>query len=99
MLFRSKIGEASCASEVAALAREVSWDVVILDLNLGGRSGLDVLQQLKADRPKLPVLILSMYSEDQYAIRALWAGASGYITQERAPDVLVDAELILKETR
>ena len=87
----SRIGEASCASDVAALAREVPWDVVILDLNLGGRSGLDVLQQLKTERPKLPVLILSMYSEDQYAIRALRAGASGYITKEGAPDVLVDA--------
>ena len=86
-----KVGEAASANEVLSLARDVPWDIVILDLNLGGRSGLDVIQQLKVDRPKLPVLVLSMYSEEQYAIRALRAGASGYVTKEGAPELLVTA--------
>jgi DNA-binding NarL/FixJ family response regulator len=67
------------------------WDVVILDITMPDKSGLDVLKQLKQERPKLPILVLSMHSEDQYAIRILKAGASGYLTKESAPDALVKA--------
>lgn len=75
-------GEASNAPEALALARERDWDVVVLDLSLGGRSGLEVLKELKQLRPKTPVLILTMHSEEQYARRAFKAGAAGYITKD-----------------
>ena len=75
-------GEASTAPEALKLVREQDWDVVVLDLSLGGRSGLEVLKELKQVRPKLPVLILSMHSEEQYARRAFRAGAAGYITKD-----------------
>ena len=61
--------------------REQEWDVVILDLSLNGRSGLEVLRDVKQIRPRLPVLILSMHPEEQYARRCLKAGAGGYITK------------------
>lgn len=67
------------------------WDVVISDISMPGRSGLDVLQQIKQNHPKLPVLILSMHPEDQYAIRVLKAGASGYLNKETATEELVTA--------
>jgi two-component system invasion response regulator UvrY len=75
-------GEASTASEALRLAREMDWDVAVLDLSLGGKSGLEVLKQLKLIRPGLPVLILSMHSEQQYANRAFKAGAAGYVTKD-----------------
>jgi DNA-binding NarL/FixJ family response regulator len=74
-------GEASTAPEALKLARDEDWDVVMLDLSLGDRSGLEVLKELKQIRPHLPVLILSMHSEEQYARRAFKAGAAGYITK------------------
>ena len=74
-------GEASTLHEAITLVREQDWDIVVLDLALGESSGLEVLQELKKLRPKLPVLILSMYAEEQYARRAFKAGASGYITK------------------
>jgi DNA-binding NarL/FixJ family response regulator len=67
------------------------WDVVISDLNMPGRSGLDALVQIKQIKPTLPVLILSIHPEDQYAIRVLKAGASGYLSKDMAPDELVNA--------
>ena len=67
------------------------WDLVILDITMPGRSGLDVLRDLKAERPKLPVLVLSMHPEDQYAKRLLRAGASGYMNKESAPEELIKA--------
>jgi two-component system, NarL family, invasion response regulator UvrY len=67
------------------------YDVLLLDISMPGRSGLDILKQLKSDRPKLSVLVLSMYSEEQYALRALKAGASGYMTKESATDELIEA--------
>jgi len=67
------------------------WDIVISDISMPGRSGLDVLQQIKQNHPKLPVLILSMHPEDQYAIRVLKAGASGYLNKETATEELVTA--------
>ena len=67
------------------------WDVVILDITLPGRSGLDVLKDIKRHRPRLPVLVLSMHPEDQFAVRVLRTGASGYMTKESAPEELVGA--------
>jgi two-component system invasion response regulator UvrY len=84
-------GEASTAPEALRLARERDWDVVVLDLSLGGRSGLELLKELKQARPKLPVLILSMHSEEQYARRAFKAGAAGYITKDSPRVELVKA--------
>lgn len=67
------------------------WDVVISDLSMPGRSGLDALQQIKQLHPNLPVLILSIHSEEQYALRVLKSGASGYLSKDMAPDELVNA--------
>lgn len=75
-------GEASTAPEALSLVRDENWDVVVLDLSLGGRSGLEILKELKQLRPRLPVLILSMHSDEQYARRAFKAGAAGYITKD-----------------
>ena len=70
---------------------QAEWDVVISDLSMPGRSGLEALQQIKQLQPKLPVLILSIHPEEQYAIRVLKAGASGYLSKDSAPDELVNA--------
>jgi DNA-binding NarL/FixJ family response regulator len=85
------IGEASTPQEALKLAREQDWDVVVLDLSLGGRSGLEVLKELKQIRPRLPVLILSMHSEEQFAQRAFKAGAAGYVTKDSPQAELVKA--------
>jgi len=84
-------GEAQTPQEVLTLARRQAWDLVILDITLPGRSGLEVLKELKHEYPKLPVLILSMHPEDQYAVRAIKAGAAGYLTKESAPEELIKA--------
>jgi two-component system invasion response regulator UvrY len=84
-------GEASTASEALRLARETDWDVAVLDLSLGDRSGLEVLKQFKVIRPDLPVLILSMHSEQQYAHRAFKAGAAGYVTKDSPRAELLQA--------
>lgn len=83
--------EASNAQEVLERIWDKDFDVLLLDISMPGRSGLDILKQLKGERPKLSVLVLSMYSEEQYALRALKAGASGYMTKESAPDELIEA--------
>jgi len=84
-------GEAATGQQVLDRVRAESWDVVVLDISMPGHSGLDVLKQIRSERPRLPVLVLSMYSEDQYAMRVLKAGASGYLTKESAADELVKA--------
>src|SRR6185436_9562044 len=84
-------GEASHAEEALEQLGKKVWDVALLDITLPGRSGLDLLKELKAIRPRLPVLILSVHSEDQFAVRALKAGAEGYMTKESAPGELVNA--------
>ena len=84
-------GEASNAQEAIALVREQDWDVVVMDITLGDRSGIEIMKELKAIRPKLPVLILSMHSEAQFARRAFKAGAAGYITKDSLPDELATA--------
>ncbi|MBI5641386.1 MAG: response regulator transcription factor [Nitrospirae bacterium] len=84
-------GEASNGQEALDKATKDDFDVLLLDISMPGRSGLDILKQLRTEKPRLAVLILSMYSEEQYAIRALRAGASGYMTKESAPDELIEA--------
>ena len=84
-------GEASTGHEALKLAREADWDIVVLDLSLGERSGLEVLKELKQIRPRLPVLILSMHAEVQFTRRAFKAGAFGYITKDRPRSELVKA--------
>ena len=84
-------GEASTAQEALQLVREAHWDVVVLDISLGERNGLDVLKELQQLRPRLPVLILSMHAEEQYARRAFRAGAAGYITKDSSRAELVTA--------
>lgn len=84
-------GEASDGFDALAKLRQQEWDVVLLDINMPHKSGLDIVRQMKAEKPKLPILILSMYPEDQYAIRALKAGAAGYLTKDSESDELIAA--------
>jgi len=85
------IGEAATADELITIAQSQEWDIVICDMSMPGKSGLDALQRLQQLLPKLPVLIMSMYPEDQYAIRVLKAGAYGYLGKESIHDDLVNA--------
>jgi DNA-binding NarL/FixJ family response regulator len=82
-------GEASQGHEVLAKVSAESWDLVLLDISMPGRSGLEILQQLKTMYPALPVLVFSMHPENQYAVRAFKAGATGYLTKESMPEELV----------
>ena len=84
-------GEATNGWEVLSKVRAANYDVVLLDITMPGMDGVDVLAQLKHEKSKLPVLMLSMHPEEQYAVRALRVGASGYMTKESAPDELVVA--------
>jgi two-component system invasion response regulator UvrY len=82
-------GEATTGPETLELARSQPFDVVILDIAMPGRGGLDILRELKAENPGLKVIVLSMYSEEQYAIRSLRDGASAYLTKGSPPDELI----------
>lgn len=84
-------GEAASGPDVLNRIREASYDVALLDLSMPGRSGLEVLGEIKRESPGLRVLILSVHSESLFAVRALKAGAAGYLTKESAPEQLVDA--------
>lgn len=84
-------GEAANAEETLRAVREENWELVILDMSMPGKSGLETFLELKELRPRLPVLFLSIHSEQQYATRVLKAGASGYLTKDSAPGELVDA--------
>jgi DNA-binding NarL/FixJ family response regulator len=84
-------GEAGDGAEALQLARQRSWDVFLLDVSMPNRNGIDTLKQLKKEFPRLPVLILSMHPEEHYAVRALKAGAAGYLTKQSAPEQLVTA--------
>jgi two-component system invasion response regulator UvrY len=84
-------GEAENGQQVLDLVRQEQWDVVMLDISMPGRDGLDVLQELHQEQPDLRILVLSMYPEDQYAMRVLKMGASGYMTKDSAPDELAQA--------
>jgi len=84
-------GEASTAQEVLNEVWENDYDVVLLDISMPGRNGLDILKELKSVKPDVHVLVLSVHPEEQYAVRMLRAGASGYLTKESAPDELIAA--------
>lgn len=86
-----ELGEASTAAEATLLASRQDWDVAVLDISLGGRSGLDVLKEIKQLRPRLPVLMFSMHSEEVYTRRSINAGAQGYITKGSPSEELFDA--------
>lgn len=85
------VGEAANGAEALEAVMSQQWDIVMLDISLPDRSGLDVLKAIKKARPALPVLVLSMYPVDQYALRVLRAGGAGYLTKESAPDQLLEA--------
>ena len=85
------VGEARNGHEVVEISKRVEWDVAVLDYNMPGRTGLELVKELKQRHPGRPVLILSMYPEERYALRALKAGAAGYITKESASGELVNA--------
>jgi two-component system invasion response regulator UvrY len=84
-------GEAVNGQETLDQVRAGGWDVLVLDITMPDRSGLDILKELKHQQPDLPVLVLSIHAEKQFAVRLLKAGASGYLTKENAPDELVKA--------
>jgi two-component system invasion response regulator UvrY len=86
-----KIGEAGNAHEMLELLRQKPWDLAVMDISMPGMSGLDALKLVKQEFPDLPVLILSMHPEEQYAIRLFKAGADGYLTKSSAPEELVKA--------
>src|SRR5260221_9910667 len=85
------VGEAASGDELLTMVRSNAVDVVILDLSLGVRSGLDLLKYIKSEFPRLPVIILSMHPEELFAVRALRAGASGYVEKNSAPEELLTA--------
>ncbi len=87
----SVITEVPDAEELIKKVMTENWDVVVSDLSMPGRSGLDAVQQIRVSHPALPVLILSIHPEEQYALRALKSGASGYLSKDTAPDELVKA--------
>lgn len=84
-------GEAANATDALALVDKQRWDAVVLDITMPGRSGLEVLEICRRHYPRMPVLVLSMHPEDQFAMRVLKLGAAGYMTKESAPDELVGA--------
>ncbi len=88
---RVEIGEVDSGQGVLKAVKKEPWDLVVLDINLPDRKGLEVLQEIKATNPSLPVMVLSLHPEEQYALRALKAGASAYLTKQSAPDELVRA--------
>ena len=83
--------EAADGNEVMKIVRERDFDVLVLDLSMPGRSGMELIKLVKAERPKLRILVLSMHEEHQYAVRAIRAGAAGYLTKEGAPQELCRA--------
>jgi len=84
-------GEAASGQEVLVQVRSQPWDALLLDMTMPGKSGIDLIKQVKIIAPKLPILVLSMHKEDLYAVRALKAGASGYLCKDNAEDQLVAA--------
>lgn len=84
-------GEAASGVEALEKMRAQHYDIVLVDISMPGMNGIDLVKRVKSEKPKLPVLVLSMHKEEQFALRALRAGASGYLTKESAPDLLVGA--------
>lgn len=91
----SVVGEAENYADLTRVLREHECDVLVLDIEMPGKNGIEVLKQMRALYPKLRVLMLSMHPEDQYALRAMKAGASGYLTKKSAPDLLVEAVRVI----
>ncbi len=87
----SVCGEAGNVEELLKLLGQQDWSILILDINMPGRSGLDVLKEIKAQYPRLPVLILSIYGEEQYGLRSIRFGADGYLKKVSAPEELITA--------
>ena len=85
------VGEAKDGVEVLQRVRDLTFDVLVLDLSMPGRNGMELIKLIRADYPKLHILVLSMHQELQYAVRAIKSGASGYLTKESAPEQLVQA--------
>jgi two-component system invasion response regulator UvrY len=83
--------EASTGHEVLAKVFKSNYDVLVLDITMPGINGLDVLKQVKSQNPRIPILVLSIHPEEQYAVRVLRAGAAGYLTKDSAPDELITA--------
>jgi DNA-binding NarL/FixJ family response regulator len=88
---QAAFGEASNAGEILRLISEELWDILILDISMPGRNGLDVLKEIKASHPGLQVIIFSMYPEDQFAIRCIKAGAAAYLTKDISSDEFAEA--------
>ncbi len=84
-------GEASSAAEVVQLVREQRWDVVVLDISMPGGNGIELIDVIRRERPEARVLILTVFSEEQYAVRAIRAGAAGFLTKESAAEKLIEA--------
>jgi DNA-binding NarL/FixJ family response regulator len=84
-------GEAATAQQVMELVRAERWDVVILDISLPGGNGIELIGEIRRERPETRILMLTVHSEEQYAVRAVRAGAAGFLTKETAPSLLVDA--------
>lgn len=85
------VGEAGDGTQVMQRVREIEFDVLVLDLSMPGRSGMELIKLVKAEKPRLRILVLSMHQETQYAVRAIKSGASGYLTKESAPAQLEQA--------
>lgn len=84
-------GEASDGFQTLERVRGGEWDLLLLDMSMPGRSGIDLIKQIKSERPKLPILVLSMHKEDEYAVRSIRAGASGYLCKDSASQQLLSA--------
>ncbi len=91
LLDEIEFGEAGSGDQVLERVQQEPWDIVLLDISMPGRDGMDVLNELHHAQPGLRILVLSMHSEDQYALRALKLGASGYMTKDSAPEALAKA--------
>ena len=99
-LSETTFGDASNADEALGMVRTADWDVVVLDISLPGKSGIEALKELRAANPRLPVLVLSMHPEEQFAVRALKAGAAGYVTKRTAArDVVAAVQKVLSGGR
>jgi DNA-binding NarL/FixJ family response regulator len=93
-------GDAASADEALRMVRTAPWDIVVLDISLPGKSGIEALKELRAAHPRLPVLVLSMHPEEQFAVRALKAGAAGYVTKRTAArDVVAAVRKVLSGGR
>ena len=93
-------GDAASADEALRMVRTANWDIVVLDISLPGKSGIEALKELRAAHPRLPVLVLSMHPEEQFAVRALKAGAAGYVTKRTAArDVVAAVRKVLSGGR